>query len=201
MTNNNHTIRYVLLLFPLYRCENWDIGKLRNIPKITQLGNGRTQIQVFALKGLHSSEVRPASLHSIFSPCPGAHNPPLPTGLGRLERGERAILWRETGTENLAPFVCTFHWASRAFWYFWSWKSWHTSFILFYLKIFKSFKFFIGVLEHKNLYSSMNLCIYIYIYELLTRVCIWNYHLGQDIEYSSFLEGSLVPLSVNTIQS
>lgn len=104
----------------------------------------RTGIQVFALKGLHSSVVRPASLPSIFSrlgrggqvgPCPGAHNPSLPgtfqnfpRGLGRLERGERATLWWERESENLAPFsMCTFHWASPTFWYFRSWKCWHTS--------------------------------------------------------------------------
>lgn len=55
--NNNHATRYVLLLFPLYICGNWGIEKLRNIPKVTQLGNGRTGIQVFALKGPHSSVV------------------------------------------------------------------------------------------------------------------------------------------------
>lgn len=114
-TPTNHPSRYVLLLFPMYKWY-WCTEKLRNLPKVTQLGNGGAGFQAFALQGLCSSVMRAVSFTQHSHPRPklflsGAQGSPppasclsFPRGLGkRLERGERATLWWEKESEHLGP--------------------------------------------------------------------------------------------------
>ena len=56
------------MIIPLYKWGYWGTEKLTNISKVTQLGNDKAGIQSLVLKGLQSSVMRPASMHSISTP-------------------------------------------------------------------------------------------------------------------------------------
>ena len=149
------------MIIPLYKWGYWGTEKLMNISKVTQLGSDKAGIQSLVLKGLQSSVVRPASVHSIstlglrsafWSTQPSTFRNiskwAMSSSVGfpsrRLESwGRREPPCGETGhLKPWAPILhaCT-HWTSPAFCYFMPWMHQRISCLFYSLKILKIYIF------------------------------------------------------------
>ena len=131
------------MIILLYKWGYWGTEKLMNISKVTQLGNDKAGIQSLVLKGLQSSVMRPASMHSIStlglcSPFWGTQ-PSTSRNISKwamsssvafpfqrldqsLEGGESHLVVRQDIWEPGPQFsMRAIHWTSPAFCCFMSW--------------------------------------------------------------------------------
>ena len=146
------------MIIPLYKWGYWHTEKLTNISKVPQLGNDKAGIQSLVLQELHSSVMRPASMHSIstlglYSPF-WSTQPSTSRNISKwatsssvgfpsqrldqsLEGGESHLVVRQGIWEWGPQFsMGALHWTSPAFWYFMSWMHQHIRCLLYSLKIF-----------------------------------------------------------------